>query len=167
MCRVLHCVVTWYRIWQSNWQFLEHMILVTPKHCEFLHRTENLNTHDNEVLAVDWNWTASTTAMPSNTHGHSSYSVTKHDSNLHRYQVCSTELHLFMHSLHCVCTWLLTITSIIMHRHCLSQTTDMTHMHTSLLSNLALVTSPLSNMNQLTVLDPGGLWSMWERWDCF
>ena len=51
--------------------------------------------------------------------------------------VCSTELHLFMHSLHCVCTWLLTITSIIMHRHCLSQTTDMTHMHTSLLSNFS------------------------------
>jgi len=51
---------------------------------EFLQRTENLNTHDNGVLAVDWNWTASTTAMPSNTHSHSSYSLTKHNSNLHR-----------------------------------------------------------------------------------
>ena len=139
---------------------------------EFLQRTENLNTHDNGALAVHWNWTGLTTAMPSNTHSHSSYSSTKHDSNLCRYQVSGYGVQyktLFVHAFiaHCVCTQLLTITSTTMHRYCLSQTTDMTHMHTSLLSNLASVTSPLSNSNHLSVLDPGGLWSMWERWDSF
>jgi len=48
--------------------------------------------------------------------------------------VYSTELDLFMHLLHTVGTWLLKITSMIMHRHFLSQTTLM---HTSLLSILA------------------------------
>ena len=50
----------------------------------------------------------------------------QHDSNLHRYQVSGYGVQYrtsFVHA-HCVCTWLLTKT---MHRYCLSQTTDMTH----------------------------------------
>ena len=53
----------------------------------------------------------------------------QHDSNLRRYQVSGNGVQYrtsFVHA-HCVCTWLLTITCIIMHRHCLSQTTNMTH----------------------------------------
>jgi len=61
-----------------------------------------------------------------------------------------------------VCTQLLIISYMIMHRHCLSQTTDRTHMHNSLFSILASVISPSSHLNHL---DPGGLWSMWKRWD--
>jgi len=65
---------------------------------------------------------------------------------------------------HCVCTWLLTISSMIMHTHCFSQTTDMTHMHTSMLSVLASVTSPFVKREPFVGIR-GGLWSMWERWD--
>ena len=48
-----------------------------------------------------------------------------------------------------VCTQLLTISHMIMHRHCLPQTTDRTRMHTSLFSILASVISPSSHLNYL------------------
>ena len=82
----------------------------------------------------------------------------QHDSNLRRYQVSGYGVQYrtsFVHA-HCVCTWLLTITCIIMHRHCLSQTTNMTHMHPSLLSILASVISPSPNVNQILSVEACG-----------
>ena len=67
VCRVLQCVVTWYRIW-IPWAH-DHSHPQTLW-LEFLQRTENLNAHDNGVLVVEWNWTGSTIAMPCNTHSH-------------------------------------------------------------------------------------------------
>jgi len=68
---------------QSNCLLLEHMTIDIPSvvspqtmRLELLQRTEDLNTHDKGVLAVDWNWTGPTTAMPSNTHSHT-YSFNK------------------------------------------------------------------------------------------
>jgi len=59
--------------------------------------------------------------MPSNTHSHSTIAICA-DINGYGVQYRTSFVHA-----HCVCTWLLTITCIIMHRHCLSQTTNMTH----------------------------------------
>jgi len=109
VCRVIQWMVTWYK--KMAVKVLEHMIIDLPsvmsqKHCNFifLQRTENLNTWQRSIgCRLKLNRLDYRYGVQYRT----SFSIT-----------------------HCACKRLLTITRMIAHRHCLSYTTDMTHMHT-------------------------------------
>ena len=76
--------------------------------------------------------------------------VAKHDVDIKYMVWCAVQNFICSCTYYTlVCTQLLTISHMIMHRHCLPQTTDRTRMHTSLFSILASVISPSSHLNYL------------------
>jgi len=89
--------------------------------------------------------------------------VAKHDVDIKYMVWCAVQNFICSCTYYTlVCTQLLTISHMIMHRHSHKQLLE--HACTPHCSPFWLQWS-LHHHTWTTYIDPGGLWSMWERWD--